>query len=159
MDALLFSLTSRSARNQRLGMVCFQDCRHQFPFYSTDSLHDFWGIRGSRLWMSDDAEKLHFQGMGSQCMEGRQAFDSPSSTHFCCVYMQLKGNILKNYTVALIFNAQSQLGTFIFPSRTPHSSPLKPHHPLFSPTSNTYPRPLPPHIFLQLPRQRISPHK
>jgi len=31
------------------------------------------------------------------------------------IYMQLKGNILKNYTVELISNAQSQLGTFIFP--------------------------------------------
>jgi hypothetical protein len=102
MDALLFSLTSRSARNQRLGMVSFQDCRHQFPFYSTDSLHDFWGIRGSRLWMSDDAEKLHFQGMGAQSTGGQTDIRSskqhsflPSHAKFRHIYMQLKGNIHK----------------------------------------------------------------
>ena len=124
------------ARNQRLGIVPFQDCRHQFPFYSTDSLHDFWSIQGSRLWMSDDAKQLHFQGMGSSCTEGRQAFDPPSSTHFCRpmpssgIYIQLKGNILKNYTVEPIFNAQSQLGTFNFPLEPltpPSSNRITPH--------------------------------
>jgi hypothetical protein len=138
MDAFLFSLTSRSARNQRLGMVCFQDCRHQFPFYRTDSVHDFWGIRSSRLWMSDDSEKLHFQGMGITMYGGRTGIRSSKQHSFLLshakfghththIYMQLKGNILKNYTVKLIFNAQSHLGTFILPppfppSRTPHSS-------------------------------------
>jgi hypothetical protein len=39
------------------------------------------------------------------------------------IYVQLKGNILKTYTVELIFNAQSQLGAFIFPRE-----PLTPSH-------------------------------